>query len=243
MFPYELKEDKEGLPYIDGRELTNKIPLFIDHREFLHERYYPCAYMGLYSNDEYIIKNCITIFTRKEIKEIKEMLRELIARQSLVPDVKFPIGYYQDRKKLSGLVVKFYKKAMSLCDILDNPDLENFEKYYKHDDDNIHNVFLMLEDILGLVYEMFESGISYKGIFADNVLLHQNNVRLIDFKPSYVSFKTNDEELEKIMYVYNRLVDLVLRKFGLAEGIDEKLERFEDSKTYMIKLENKVRKG
>ena len=243
MLPYELKEDKEGLLYIDGKELKHDIPLFLDHREFLHDRYYPCNYISIYSSNDYIIKNCVTVFTRKEIKEIKEMLKELIARQSLVPDVRFPIGYYKDRRKLSGLVVKYYKNAMSLCDLLDTPDLNELKKYYLHDEDNIRNLFFMLQDLLGLIYEMYNSGINYKGSYSDNVLLHENNVRVIDFKPSYVSFDHSDEEIKKIMYTYNRLLELVLKKYNLTQGLDEKLKDFDHAKTYMIKLENKVRKG
>lgn len=241
MLPYELKSDKEGLLYIDNDTITRYSPLLIDHREFTAERYYSNGFYRLYSTDEYIIKYSYTVFTRREIKEIKEMLYNLVSKQDQVPDIDFPIGYFKHGKKLAGLIIKYYKNGISCDNVFGNQDIEALGKYFAYDEDNIHNLFLLFDKTLDLIQEMFDNGIYYTDINPGNLILKDNELKLIDFDPHFVKFDNKDKRLLSIMNSYILFLKISLGSYKFYNDIDLEIGNFKEAKTFTKKLENRVR--
>ena len=243
MFPLELKVDKNGLLYTDDRNLLSD-PILIDKRELSEDRYYTNGFYRFNSTDDYLIKYSYTGLTRKERDNYMEMLANLVDKQMLIPNTEFPIGYFRERRKFAGLIVKYYKNGISLDNIIGARDLNLLGKYYYHDADNIRNLFLIFEDLLYILYEMFENGVYYLDINTGNIVIDNNKTKLIDFDPFYVRFDQKDQRLATIMRFYIDLINGILEKYNLLNGkINETLNNFEEANVYTKKLENVIRRG
>ena len=241
MIPAELKVDKEGLLYTDDRKLLKTDSLLIDYRCFKNDRYYQNGFYPLPSTIDYIIKYSFTPFMKKEREEYYEMLSKLVDKQKDVPNVDFPIGYFRRNLKLAGLIIRYYQSGMSCDRIFENQDIEELSKYYYHDDDNIHNLFLLLDDVLDLVYEMFENGVYYFDLNAGNLILIDNRVKIIDFDPRFVKFDDKDNRLEIIMATYSWLIRDAMNYINIPYYLGY-FRNFEEVKRYTKKLENIARK-
>lgn len=243
MLPYELKMDKDGLLYFNDDRILMHTPLLIDQREVSEHKYYLSGFYRLSSTNDYIIKYCYTCYTKSEILAIKEMLMKLIEKQKNVPDVDFPIGYFKYGRRLAGQIIKYYQDSISYENVLENKDINLIGKYYAHDEDTIHNLFLIFNDVLNHLYEMFENGIYYYDINPGNIILTNNEVKIIDFDYHYVKFDQKDKRLATIMDSYVLLLIKVLSNYHLIDGINGTLKDFEHAKTFTKTLENTVRKG
>ncbi len=244
MIPLELKRDKEGILYTDDNKDLIQRYMAIDSNPNYKNDFYK-----LRSTDEYIIKRPVTILNKQGMKEYKEMLVNLINLQSKITKTEFPIGYYKDKAPLSGLIVRFYPVGVSFDKIQDKQDLELLKRFYFHDDDNIHNMFLMFLDLLDNLYEMFENGIYYTDIVANNIVLVKemlNNiiqylVRIIDFDPAWVRFTDKDKNLNYIMIAYFDLLYKSLKQFNLPRIPRESVLTFEEAKKFVKKIEDSTR--
>lgn len=241
MIPVELKVDKEGLLYTKDKKIIRENSLLIDNRFFENDRYYQNGFYPLSSTDEYIVKYSYTPYMKQEREAYKEMLFNLVNKQKDVPDVDFPIGYFRHRRKLAGLIVPYYKNGISCDNIFKHQDINEIKQYYYHDEDDIRNLFLLLEDVLNLIYEMFENGVYYSDINSGNLVLTDNQVKIIDFDPRFVKFKDKDKRLEIIMMTYNWLIREVMKYFDFPYYFVEDFQNFEHVKVYTKKLENRVR--
>ena len=243
MLPYELIKDKDGLWYINDDRLLVHSPLMIDKRDINENRYYQNGFYRILSTNDYIIKYSYTVFTRREREAIKNMLINLTEKQNKVFSVDFPIGYFKCGSKLSGLIIRYYQDGVSFDNILNDCDIELLGKYYSHDEDNIHNLFMLFNDVLNSVYEMFENGIYYMDIHPGNIVLTNNSAKLIDFDTHYIKFDEKDKRLQSIMGAYLLLLKESLSTYCLENNINENLINFEEAKKYTKKLENIVRRG
>ncbi len=243
MLPMELKRDKYGLLYTDDVELIRYGCLDIDKRVFENERYYTNKFYSFPSTDDYIIKFSETGFTRRERRKMLEMLDILVSKQKDVKDVDFPIGYYAFMKKFAGFIIPYYKNGIAYDQVLLSKDINELSKYYPHDEDGLHNMVLLLYDVLDLVQEMFDNGIYYSDINPGNIILTDEKVRLIDFDYRFVKFVNKDESLTKIMQCYKFLLNEVLENYKLAKDLAYIPSGFEDAKVFTKKMENKVRKS
>ncbi len=241
MIPFELKMDKDGLLYIEDERIITHEDLFIDKREFKNERYYSNGFFRLPYSMDYIIKYSYTIFTRKEINQIKNMLSILVSKQKEIPDIDFPIGYFKQWRKLAGLIIKYYPDGISCDNVFNHHDIEEIGKFYAHDEDNYRNLFLIFEGVLSLVQEMFENGIYYTDLNPGNIMLVDNEIKLIDFDPYYVKFTDKDKLFKSIMKTYCELIKCTLKSFYLYYEFNGELDSFEHAKTFTKKLENIVR--
>lgn len=241
MIPYDLKRDKDGLLYLQDEDILRKSTLRIDKRgevdEYYQQNFYPIS-----TSDDYIIKYNCTWYTRKEIKRIKEMLANLVYRQKDIPNVDFPIAYFVHMKRLSGLIVKYYKDGISFDNVAKLQDIEAIGKYYYHDEDNIHNLFMLYEELLNVSNELFENGVYYTDINQGNVVLNNNQVKLIDFDYRYVLFDRKDFILPFIITNYFRFVRESLNSLNLYSDVSD-CNNYDDAKKYIKKLENTIRKG
>ena len=243
MLPINLKVDKEGLLYLEDGDVSRKSPFLIDKRNFNCERYYSNGFYRIPGSDDYIVKYSYTAFTRKERKCIKNMLYYLVSKQSLFPDIDFPIGYYNDNRKLAGLIVKYYKDSVSCDDVFNMRDIFAISKYYAHDDGVVRNLFLLFNDILNLSEKLFEEGIYYIDLNPGNILLVDNEIKLIDFDHNYVKFDNKDKCLASILGIYSRLMKEVLTDYHLPYNNNEEFINYEQAKTLTKKIENKIIKG
>jgi len=242
MLPLELKNDDNGLLYTDDIDLIRQRPLNLDNRSFENERYYSNEFFPLKSTEDYILKFSTTVFTRREAKKIKEMLDILVRKQKDISNVDFPVGYYVFKKKICGLIVPYYKNGISCDHIFNHRDIEELGKYYSHDEDNLHNITLLLYDLLDLIYEMYENGIYYSDMNPGNIIITDNQIKLIDFDYRFVTFNDKDIKLRNIMSCYRWLLNYIIDKYKLGDTIYYRPIDFEDAKHYTKKLENSLRK-
>ena len=242
MIPIELNRDKDGLLYYRDDNILTKPQLALDKRANIENRYFHNGFYPIPSTDEYIIKFCYTCFTRKEIKEIKYMLDNLVNKQKNVSNVDFPIAYFALRKKLYGLIVKYYKDGIACANVFESHCIETLGKYYYHNEDSIHNLFMLYDELLNIVYEMFENGIYYTDLNLGNIVINDNKLKVIDFDPRYVFFNQKDERLRNVLDGYYLFIDSSLNILKLGNNSDE-YYNFEETKKYLKKLENKIRRG
>ena len=241
MIPFELKRDKDGLLYLEDDNVFKKGSLNLDKR-FDIDEYYQNYFYPIDSTDEYIIKYRSTEYTRKEIKNVKEMLINLIDKQKNIKSVDFPIAYFSYMKRLSGLIIKYYKDSISCDHITNSEDIECLGKYYYHDEDSVHNLFLLFNELLDVIYELIDNGVCFTDLNPGNILISDNSVKLIDFDYKYVYFTKNDLEINYVMYGYYMFIREMLKSFNL-ECLLDYYKGYNESKTFLKKLENKVRKG
>ena len=199
MIPIELQRDKQGLLYLTEDTILRRKPLSIDKRENLENRYYQHLFYSIPSTDEYIIKYCITCYTRKEIKKIKYILEYLINKQKYFPDIDFPIAYFVQCKKLAGLIVKYYKDGLSCDAIFNLHELNELGKYYYHDEDSIRNLFILYNELLEKVNSMFEKEIYYTDLNQGNVIIDNNKLKVIDFDNRFLLFDNKDRSLRIVL--------------------------------------------
>ena len=242
MLPFELKKDKEGLFYIDDKKILKYNSLLLDNRIINENKYDQYGFYRLFSTDEYIIKYNYNPYMKEARERIKKMLFILQSKQDNISTVDFPIGYYKKFLKLQGLIIKYYKNGISLDNTILTGDIEGLGKYYYHDEDNIHNLFLLFNEILDTIYEMFENGIYYRDIHPGNIVLTDNKAKIIDFDYRLVHFNNKDSNLAIIMSNYDLLLRTVLNKYNLFSSLNDYFTDFEQAKVFTKKLENSVRK-
>ena len=245
MIPLELKRDKDGILYTDDRKLIKGSSILFSSNAAHEERYEQYSFHRFDSTDDYIIKYSVNPPANKKEEDrlIREMLINFRDKQKNISKTDLPIGYFKKWSHIRGLIVRNYKDEPSLKRICDEHDLRLLMKYYCHDDDPLHNVFLLADESLDRVYEMFENSIYYTDLHEGNIILVNNEAKIIDFDVRRVLFDNKDEQLEKILCRYGRFLELVLDSFNLEYDYSETCKDFEEAKVYTKKLENNVRKN
>ena len=242
MLPFELKRDNDGLFYMDDSKILKCNSLSIDHRIDNEDRYDQYGFYRIFSTDEYIVKYAYNPYMKKERERIKNMLYLLQEKQDSIKSVDFPIGYYRRFLKLHGLIIKYYKDSVSCDSVIKSGDIEGLGKYYYHDEDNIHNLFLLFNEILNNIYEMFENGVYYRDVHPGNIVLYNNKAKIIDFDYRFIHFDDKDKNLNIIMSNYYLLLRTVLSKYSIFSDLNDNFNNFEQAKLFTKKLENNVRK-
>lgn len=240
--------DKDGLKYMRCPLLGAKY-LFIDKRPYNPDRYYQSGFYAIDGSDDYIMKYSYTVYTRVQIKKIKEMLINLVNRQKNVTKTDFPIGYCLNNKdKLCGQIVPFYQNGKSLNDVMNKCDLSFLNNFYLHDDNKDHNLFELFRDILSSIEEMVDNGIFYTDINNGNIILYNNMVKIIDFDYLYVAF--NKEGLEKdnnikvLLFNFFMSLSEALRRFYPDSSLSSlECANFEEAKRYIKRIENEIVRG
>ena len=242
MIPLELKVDKTGLLYIDDEKLLSNAPLLIDERNLnLDNKYYVNGFYRFNSTSEYIIKCCYTELTKDECNYYKDMLHHFNDKRDKILNTDLPIGYLKRWRKVAGLIIKYYPQAISLEKILED-DINLLSKFYSHDEDSIHNLFLLFENVLNNLWELFENDIYYTDINPGNILIDDNKVKIIDFEPVSVKFDKKTQRLKEILGFYSQLINYSLNKYQLYNPYTEVTNSFNDAKKLTRKIENRVRK-
>ena len=243
MLPRELLKDKNGLLYIQDDRIFLHSPLLLDHRKLSENRYYQNMFYSLPGTDEYIVKYSLTGLTRKERKDYLNMLAMLVSKQDMIKEIDFPIGYFKSCNRFAGLIIKYYKDAIPYNEILDKDDIELLKSVYMHDEDSIHNTFILFLDILEKAYEMFENGIYFSDYNPSNIVFLNNEAKIIDFDPRFIKFDDKDLGLHNVLGGYHYFLEKVLFRYKFLEELDEDFNDFDDAKRFIKKMENNIRKG
>ena len=240
MFPTGLKIDRDGLRYLDDKTLI-KNNLLLDKRGLdLDNKYYTYGYFAIDSSLEYIIKYCYTTLTKGQSEKYKEMLANLVRERRTVRNTDLPIGYFRERNKLAGLIIKYYKDGISFDKLL-KEDLSLLSNYYLHDEDIIHNLFLLFLDIVTNIEEMFDNRIYYTDINPGNFILTDNRVKIIDFEPDNVKFDERDKRLRNIIWLLYVFINKTIANYKLESTIRDNNASLGEVKVYIKKLEDNVR--
>ena len=208
--PSDLKKDGKGLYYFD-KKLTYDNLIIFDHYFDNVDNYKPLFYHASGTND-YIIKHDINLSNGKDYIN---MLKQFNLLREKISNVDLPIGYYKDRFKVKGTIVRYYENSKSLKNIMSHYGLNEINNFYEHDEDNLHNLFLMLENILSLLEEMYQNGMYYYDTNDGNFVIYKNAVKIIDFEPCRVSFTYDNNSFSLIIANYLKLVRKVLERYHL----------------------------
>lgn len=234
--PMEAKRDYNGLFYIDN-DYFKQYPLYFDNYIEKNER---SSFYELISTSDYIIK-CGRKLNRKKVIN---MLLKFKEYQEYIKKTDFPIGYYEEDNIIKGLIIPYYNSP-SLLNIKRTHDLGELSKFYYHDDNSIHNLYLLCLDIIDIIEEMYCNEIYYTDIHDGNFVFKDNNVKLIDFDPNLVFFSDNKkrENYNYMMYWCENIIYTLTKYFNLEDLAYRKINSFDKMRTYVKKIENRVTKN
>lgn len=208
-----FKKDRKGLYYLDSKDVkTEDLPL----KQFTESFGEQAQFYKIEGINDYIIKDCTKYplyFNR--IRNL-HLLKKIIEYQKYFDNIEFPVAYYKDMEKLRGIVIPYYKGAISLKGIVSYYCSKDLLFYYSHSQDEIENFISLTLDILELISSLYDKGISYMDINLGNFLLYNNVVKLVDFEPGYVLFgDSNKWHLDTILTRYELLINRLRKALDL----------------------------
>ncbi len=236
LLPIDAKIDKNGLLYIDN-DAFKRYPLNLNYNLKISNLFY-----SLLNTDDYIIKYSLCSLKQEQLIQMLMNFKKL---QKNINDTDFPIGYYKEDDFIRGQIIKYYKNSPTLFKLIKEKDINIFGKYYYHDDDSIHNLYMIMLDILDLLEELFNNGVYYTDIHSGNFVIHNNQIKLIDFDYNFIHFMKNiDKELlDILLWNYSRLFFYVNKVYNLGNFALDECHDFKYMKKYVKSMENHVRRG
>ena len=239
--PMEAKIDSDGLLYIDN-DIFKKHPLNLNEIKINEDKKIKNYFYELESTSDYIIKYSINSLNGYNLIN---MLLKFQKIKDKIKEIDFPIGYYLEGSHIKGEIIKYYKDSYSLYYLSEIRDINILSKYYYHDDDSIHNLYLLMLDILELIEKLYEENVYYRDIHRGNFIISNNDVKLIDFDYNYIYFKEKKDKnlLRTILSNYEDLFFILNKRFNLGELVPYNTNSFDTMKNHVKKIENKVRKG
>ena len=237
MLPMELKVDNNGLFYIKDYIENHPESLINVYNRGIPNNYF----YELLTSSDYAIKYS---FLPHNKDGMINMLLHLQKLQDKITNIDFPIGYYIEDDDIYGQIIRFYKKAPSIAYLTQNKDINEVSKYYYHCEDSIHNLYLLLLDILNFIEELFENNVFYTDIHTGNFVIDNNKVKIIDFDYQYVTFnkKKSLELLKSILFNYETMIYIINKNFDLGTHVLDNPENFKDVKIMLKQMENSIRK-
>lgn len=242
MYPFEMLFDSYGIGFIDisNNDLTEIKFMDLDSTDQVNNL--KNKFYLLSSTSDYILK----LNNKKSVNDInlRQMIEELCKKQYLIYNIDFPIGYVKDENNIVGQVIRYYSNSKSLKIINLTESLEDLQKYIYLDDDSLHNLFLIFLNILEQIELLFENDISYLDIHSGNIIFYNNEVKLIDFEPNYISFSKIRYFQQQIFHNYVRLINTVLSNFFIEGKLEPILNTnsFDNVKNKVKTLENTIRR-
>lgn len=214
-FNKTFKKDKNGIWYIDGKDVNISMFTFNDIVKSYGTRTHFYHIEGI---DNYIIKDTTLYPLLFNKTRTKMLLKNFMMKQELFDNIEFPLGYYRNNKFLKGIIIPYYKDSTSIRKFIYLQPFESLKEYYNHESDDIDNLIAMLLDILELIHKMYQENIIYLDIHAGNFLFYNNEIKVIDFEPGYVYFDSkNGKYYESIIENYASLVRSILRRLKFGE--------------------------
>ena len=207
-----FKMDKKGLLYLDSRDIKiDEISFREIKKSYRNKR----QFFKIEGIDNYIIKDSTLDPFFFNTSRNKQLLEGLVKRQKDIPEVDFPIGYYQDKGKMKGTIIPYYYDSVSLRKIIYLHNFEDLKDYYNHESNEINNLINLLLKILDLVSKMYYNGVIYLDVHSGNFVIKDNDIKVIDFDPGFVFFKDKDHDhYERILMNYATLVETICRRLN-----------------------------
>ena len=231
-----MKIDNHGLYYFNELDKGKKLvfPTTINSKKNTKVSFYELL----------TLKNYIIKCSNKELnhEEYFKMLNIFKDIQNKITLSDLPIGYYQEKGILRGTVIPYYKNSTSLMDISQSKNINKLTSYYHHDDDNLHNLYLLLNDILNILEELQSNNVNYIDSNPSNFLIKDNEVKLIDFDPKYLKYGQDKKSINATLTRFDDLVYSLHLDFRIASLPIYKAKNFNVMRKHLAKLENKMRK-
>ena len=236
MIPLELKFDHDGILYLD-KKIDEKDSITFENSN--KSRYY--RFYHIPSTQEYIIKYRIQNLSSNDITITKNMLEEFNKIREKVLSIDLPIGYYVENKKIKGLIIYYYQQALSLKDFLCQYTFSDLLQYYSREDNPYQNIIKMYLDIISLIEQLLDEHVYYWDIHSGNFIFYQNQVKLIDFEPTELSFaKDNRLFYERILYALKMLINHTNMKLGLYSYLEKDINSITKLKEEVKRLEKRL---
>lgn len=189
--------------------------------------------------EKYLIKYSLNELKCEDIFTMLTIFSELKDKIILT---NLPIGYFQEKELLKGTIVPYYRDSISLYQITKDKNLNELINYYYHDDNKLHNLYLLFNDILDILEELQNNGISYFDSNPGNFILKDNQVKLIDFDPKYLKYGITNENIKETLSRFDDLLFHTHLNLRLDNLSIYKAKDFQTMRKHLIKLENKIRK-
>ncbi len=234
-----MNVDNSGLFYYDENSCGKEISFIKDNRKV--NQYAVSRFYELLGNNEQIIKCPKFNF---DSDKVRNMLEHFIVLAKKVKLTDLPTSYYMEKDKLKGTVIPYYKDAPSLYNIMDTNRLSTLMNYYKKDDDKIHNLFILFNDVLDIIEELKDNDIMYYDINPGNFVIQNNKIQLIDFDPELerIEYSINRKNFLILMQRVEYFVYFVIKGFNMDDMPVYRPRSFKSMRKRLIKEENKLRK-
>ena len=232
-----MKIDYIGLTSFN--ELDKKKQIFFKNPITKSEKVVKSDFYNLATLDNYIIKIPHKKLNKEDYLTMLKIFNELKDKITLTD---FPIGYYEEDEILKGTVIPYYKNSVALLDIVESKSLDVLKKYYYHNDDKLHNLYILLNEILTILEELQNNNISYIDSNPSNIIIKDNQVKLIDFEPQYLRYGSNNQNIKTTLYRFDDLVYCLHSDFKLDNLVIYQAKNFTTMRKHLVKLENKIRK-
>lgn len=232
-----MNTDSNGLHYFDESDKGNQI--FYTLPTSRYKKTNNSYFYKLLTLKDYIIK-----YSKKEINkdDYLQMLKIFQEIKDEITLTDFPIGYYEEKGIFKGIVIPYYQNSISLLQVTENKTLDDLFKYYHHDDDKLHNLYVLLNNILDILEELQNSSISYLDSNPSNFLIKDNQIKLIDFDPKYIYYGLNNKNISATLSRFDDLVFFLHLNLKLDNLTIYQAKNFKAMRKHLIKLENKMRK-
>lgn len=242
MYPLEMKFDNNNIGYIDINNIILERKQFINQDYDSKEIILVKKDFYLTNSKDYLLK--INKNIDKNDARLHELTVQLINKQCEIKNVDLPIGIVLNNQDVIGQIIRYYNNSKSLKSICLNEDLESLQKYIYRDDDSLHNLFLVYLEVLNILEELFENNISYLDVNGGNFVIYNNQVKIIDFEPEYISLKKMRYNEHIILNNYLETLGHLIKALGINEYYDCVMSDKEFSKirTKVIDFENRIRR-
>ena len=232
-----MKFDSQGLPYFNISDKGKKIIFHTPNNK--NKKTNKSSFYELLTLKDYLIKYSHTVLDKDTYFM---MLKTFKDTQDKITLTNLPIGYYEEKDTLKGTIIPYYKDSISLAEITESKNLDNLSKYYFHDDDKLHNLYILLNNILDILEELQNNGICYIDSNPSNFLIKDNQIKLIDFDPKYILYGLNNKNINATLTRFDDLVFYLHLHFQLDNLAIYKAKNFKTMHKHLVKLENKMRK-
>jgi len=192
--------------------------------------------------DDNLIIKCYSEKSDIDQVDLYEMILLFNRLKDKILGTDLPNIYYAENNQINGLIVPYYKNGISLYQLTESHSLSTLKEHYNHDDDKIHNLYVLCFDILDKLEELADNNIMYYDINPSNLILINNQVQIIDFDNRYIKYNLTIENIKIILKNYEQLFYILNKKFKLIELPIYYPKSFDNMRKYIKKTENKVRK-
>ena len=187
----------------------------------------------------YIIKKSLCHFDKEKLLYMLSIFNEI---KDNVHKTKLPTMYYKENNIISGSIVYHHKESKTLYEISRTKKLEKLMEVYKRDDDKLHNLFILYNEILDILEELYDNGVCYFDSNSTNFVFKDNDVNLIDFDPQYIYFRKSRGPLLQTLCSFDGLVDKMNNRFLAHDEFIYLPSGFNGFRKHLVKVENRVRK-